>query len=220
MKYFTIVAIASCCCCFFISTDFFISGHSFDHYGWNKSICLFQSLIKYMHLCEIQCVCAYESHFKWIWNFVDFWDDVICYRFELRSYFLWPHHMFTQMLCGINIFCFLFRFVFCLLAARCTSFFVSSSYSLYNYFCQHDQIFLKFRTDDDQNIVVNEKEKNKGEKKQHLHVPNKISLLNFWKWKNSEWQMNAYIIFAKQKPMTLCAQSDRKGQKNRSLNEV
>lgn len=109
-------------------------------------------------------------------------------------------------------FCFLFRFVFCLLAARCTSFFVSSSYSLYNYFCQHDQIFLKFRTDDDQNIVVNEKEKNKGEKKQHLHVPNKISLLNFWKWKNSEWQMNAYIIFAKQKPMTLCAQSDRKGQ--------
>lgn len=97
----------------------FISGYTFDYYGWNESICSFQSLIKYRHLCEIQCVtvCAYESHFKWIWNFVDFWDDVICYRFELRSYFLWPlitcsHKCFVILTFW---FCFSFRFVFRLL---------------------------------------------------------------------------------------------------------
>lgn len=59
---------------------------------WMEQIYIrsFQSPIKYMRICvtvPVACECAHMNRIKWIWNFVDFCDDVICYRFELCSHF-------------------------------------------------------------------------------------------------------------------------------------
>lgn len=125
---------------------------------------------------------------KWIWNFVDFWDDVICYRFELSS------HVHANALSYYHFV--LPRFgLFFYYPARCTSFFGDLKWFVCNYFRQHDQIFLKFRTDDDQFVNKQEeiKTRRKGEIEKDInHIcmfqiylirlwNDKISLLNFAK---------------------------------------
>lgn len=194
LKYFTIVALTGCCCRFFISVGL--------------SILLAATVLIIMDGTNLYMFISigHKTQCLWVCRWIPLNGYGTLLIFEMMWYATvsnWAHIFFC--VCGashvhanaLSYYHFVLpRFgLFFYYPARCTSFFGDLKWFVCNYFRQHDQIFLKFRTDDDQFVNKQEeiKTRRKGEIEKDInHIcmfqiylirlwNDKISLLNFAK---------------------------------------